>query len=82
MNLGAVVFLLEGLSKMKDGKCMQDAALCYRGLPVTQTLNPYKQKKKENAELKSRETSNRKDVNICLEPRTKGSLLCFSHSGG
>lgn len=77
MNLGAVVFLLEGFRKMKDGECTQNAALCYRGLPVAQTLNPYEQKKKENAELRSWETGNRKDVNICPEPRTRGSLLFF-----
>lgn len=53
MNLGSVVFLLEGFRKMKDGECTQYAALCYRGLPVAQTLNPYEQKKKENVELKS-----------------------------
>lgn len=82
MNLGAVVFLLEGFRKMKDGECTLDAALCYRGLPVAQTLNPYEQKKKENVELKSWETGNRKAVNICLEPRTRGLLLCFSCSGG
>lgn len=64
-----------------DGECTLEAALCYRGSPVTQTLNPHKQKKKENTEL-SRETGNRKDVNICLEPRTRGSLLCFSHLWG
>ncbi len=82
MNLGSVVFLLEGFRKMKDGECTQYAALCYRGLPVAQTLNPYEQKKKENVELKSWETGNRKAVNICLEPRTRGLLLCFSRSGG
>ncbi len=82
VNLGAVVFLLEGFRKMKDGECTQDAALCYKGLPVAQTLNPYEQKKKENIELKSWETGNRKAVNICLEPRTRGLLLCFSRSGG
>lgn len=53
MNLGAVVFLLEGFRKMKDSECTQDTALCCRGLPVAQTLNPYEQKKKENVELKS-----------------------------
>ncbi len=82
VNLGSVVFLLEGFRKMKDGECTQDAALCYKGLPVAQTLNPYEQKKKENIELKSWETGNRKAVNICLEPRTRGLLLCFSRSGG